>query len=482
MIGAGPAGLTAAWELANLQRPVLLLEADPHYVGGLARTVKYKGNRFDIGGHRFYSKSELINALWLEMLPNDFIEVSRLSRIYYDRKFFPYPLELGETLRNLGARRSFSFAWGYLEAQLFPRHPEISLEDWVINRFGNDLYHTFFKTYTEKVWGIPCISISKDFAAQRIRGLSLLRAVKDSLLPAPRDNDGAKTLIKSFIYPRLGPGQLWESVLDRVLAEGNRLELGKTVVRVNHARGRVFSVGTQDGCTYEGDYFYPTMTLRDFILALDPPAAPKIRQAASSLSFRDFLIVALIVGKAELFPDNWIYIHDPGIHVGRIQNYKNWSSDMVADEGQTCLGMEYFCCRGDHLWEMNDSDLVKLAMREVDTIGVARASECVDGCVVRMPNAYPVYDQHYRQHRDTIKAWLSESLKNVFPCGRGGLHNYNSQDHAMMTAILSVQNMDQGLQADVWAVNTDEEYAETGEAANVERQAQITLSLRLPSR
>ncbi len=219
MIGAGPAGLTAAWELANLQRPVLLLEADPHYVGGLARTVKYKGNRFDIGGHRFYSKSELINALWLEMLPNDFIQVSRLSRIYYDRKYFPYPLELGETLRNLGARQSFNFAWGYLEAQVFPRHPEISFEDWVINRFGNDLYDTFFKTYTEKVWGIPCTSISKDFAAQRIRGLSLLGAVKNSLLPAPR-NDGAKTLIKSFIYPRLGPGQLWESVRDRVSSGG----------------------------------------------------------------------------------------------------------------------------------------------------------------------------------------------------------------------------------------------------------------------
>ena len=461
VIGAGPAGLTAAWELARNDRRVHVLESDPTYVGGIARTVEYKGNRFDMGGHRFYSKSDHVNALWKEMLPEGFIQVPRLSRIYYDKKFFPYPIEARETLRQLGIFRSMSIGLSYLYARLFPRKPEASFEDWITNRFGSELYHTFFKTYTEKVWGIPCDKINKDWAAQRIRGLSLLGALKNALFP-PKGNSDIKTLIKTFTYPRLGPGQLWESVRDQVLAKGNTLELNKTVVKLNHADGWMTSVETQDGSVYEADHFYVTMTLRDLIAGLNPAPPAEVRHAAKSLLYRDFLTVALVVNRENLFPDNWIYIHDPGVHVGRIQNYKNWSKAMMANQAQTCLGMEYFCNRGDDVWETRDEELIRLAGREVEAIGLAKASDCVDGCVVRIPNAYPVYDGDYKRHRETIRDWLNGHFKNVYPAGRGGLHNYNSQDHAMMAAVLAVRSMEEGQRHDVWSINTDEEYAEVG--------------------
>jgi protoporphyrinogen oxidase len=461
VIGAGPAGLTAAWMLSKLGKDTIILESDPRYVGGIARTVEYKGNRFDMGGHRFYSKSDEINRLWEEMLPSGFIQVPRLSRIFYDQKFIPYPIEARATLRSLGFLRSLKIGMSYLRARLFPRRPEISFEDWIVNRFGYDLYVTFFKTYTEKVWGIPCTSINKDWAAQRIRGLTLFEAIKNALFP-PKANSNIKTLIKTFTYPRLGPGQLWESVCDRVLANGGRLELDKTVVRMNHRDGVMRSVETQDGCTYEGSHYYITMTLRDFIDSLDPPPPPEVLRAAHSLVYRDFMTVALVVDRADLFPDNWIYIHDPGVHVGRVQNYKNWSKDMVADPSTTCLGMEYFCNQGDALWEMDDTDLIAMAAQEVERIGLAKASECVDGCVVRLVMTYPVYEGDYKTHRKIIKSWMNSYFKNVYPAGRGGLHNYNSQDHSMMAAILAVRNMSEGTVFDTWAINTDNEYAEEG--------------------
>ena len=463
IIGAGPAGLTAAWELSKLERDVLLLESDPVYVGGIARTVEYKGHRFDMGGHRFYSKSDQINRIWREMLPNDFIQVPRLSRIYYNRKFFPYPIELKATIGNLGLRTSFLIGLSYLRARVFPRQHEASFENWIVNRFGHRLYSTFFKTYTEKVWGIPCTEISKDWAAQRIRGLSLIEAVKHAVF-TPKANSQIKTLIKTFSYPRLGPGQLWESVRDQVLAAGNEVMLGKTVVKLNHHNGVMCTVETQDGCEYDGSHFYSTMTIRDFILSLSPEAPRLVRHAAESLKYRDFLTVALVIDRPELFPDNWIYIHDSGVHVGRIQNYKNWSRDMVADPSQTCLGMEYFCNQGDGLWGMDDQQLIRLAARELGEIGVARGSDVIDGCVVRVPNAYPVYDGDYRKHRETIKNWLNSYFLNVYPAGRAGLHTYNNQDHSMMAAILSVRNATEQAILDVWNVNTDEEYGEEGQA------------------
>jgi protoporphyrinogen oxidase len=463
VIGAGPAGLTAAWELTKLAKEVHILEADPRYVGGIARTVTYKGNRFDIGGHRFYSKSAEINRLWQEMLPHDFIQVPRLSRIYYNQHFFSYPIEVRATLLGLGLGGSCKIGLTYLWARLRPRQPEVSFEDWIVNRFGYELFSTFFKTYTEKVWGMPCSEISKHFASQRIRGLSLSEAIKNALFP-PKDNSSIKTLIKTFTYPRLGPGQLWERVRDEVLAHGNRLELGKTVVTMHHRDGHMIAVETQDGCVYEASHFYVTMPLKDFVNALNPPPPPEVLQAGNALRYRDFLTVALVVEQSHLFPDNWIYVHDPGVHVSRIQNYKNWSPDMVVDPAITCLGMEYFVNEGDQLWAMTETDLIRMAAQEVEQIGLAKASDCRDGCVVRLRKTYPVYDEHYQQHRQTLKHWCNAYFKNVYPAGRGGLHNYNSQDHSMMMAILSVRNMCQGTLFDVWAINTEDEYAEEGQA------------------
>lgn len=461
VIGAGPAGLTAAWELTRLGKTAHLLEADPKYVGGIARTVEYKGNRFDMGGHRFYTKSDHINRLWQEMLPNDFIQVPRLSRIYYNQHFFPYPIEVRTTLRGLGLWRSFAIGMSYLRAKLWRRSPEDSFEDWIVNRFGYKLFATFFKTYTEKVWGIPCARISKDFAAQRIRGLSLFQAVKNALFP-PKQNSKIKTLIKTFTYPRLGPGQLWERVCDEVLAGGSRLEMDKTVVKIYHEDGVVRAVETQDGTVYEGSHFYVTMALKDLVNALDPAPPAAVLRAGNDLIYRDFLTVALVVDRADLFPDNWIYIHDPGVHVGRIQNYKNWSRAMVADPSKSCLGMEYFCNQGDSLWQKSDDELIRMAANELEQIGLAKSLEVNDGCVVRLSKTYPVYDGNYKENRQILKDWLNGYFRNLYPAGRGALHNYNSQDHSMMMAILAVRNMSQGNLFDVWAINTDEEYAEEG--------------------
>lgn len=464
VVGAGPAGLTVAWQLTRLGEAVHVLEADPRYVGGLSRTVEECGHRFDLGGHRFYSKSEVINRTWREMLPNDFIEVPRRSRIYYGRRFFPYPVELRATLRALGPARSIRILASCLRARLRPRRPEVTFEDWVVNRFGRDLYDTFFRTYTEKVWGIPCAEISKDFAAQRIRGLSLSSAVANRLWRSGNDRR-AVTLIDRFLYPRLGPGQLWEAVRDEIVGRAGSVSLDKRVTAIRHQQGVITQVETADGDVYEGELFYPTLPLRELVARLEPPPPPPVLEAALGLRFRDFLTVVMVVDQAEVFPDTWIYVHDPHVRVGRIQNYKNWSSEMVADPRQTCLGLEYFCSRDDDLWALADEELVRLAVRELGVIALVDEERCVRGSVTRVRDAYPVYDGDYLKHRGTIRAWLEHNLTNVFPAGRGGLHNYNSQDHAMITALLSVRNALEGTDFDVWAINTEEEYAEAGETS-----------------
>ncbi len=464
ILGAGPAGLTAAWHLTRLGRKSTVLEADPDYVGGISRTVRYKGYRFDIGGHRFYTKSAEINRLWREMLPEGFIEVPRLSRIYYDRTFFPYPIALLPTLRGLGLWRSTRLAASYLRARIRPVRPEVSFEDWIVNRFGRMLYRTFFQTYTEKVWGLPCTRLSKDFAAQRIRGLSAFKAVKDALLPKRKKGTEAKTLIRTFVYPRHGPGMLWESVRDQAVAGGARVLMGRSVVRIRHEDGVVRAVTTSDGAVHEGTHFYSTLALRDLVEALDPAPPPDVLEAGRGLKYRDFLTVALVVDRAEVFPDNWIYIHDPGVKVGRIQNYKNWSADMVEDPGRTCLGMEYFCFEGDEVWSMPDADLIRLAAREVEAIGLAKAAECIDGAVVRLRRTYPVYDDGYLARREALKRHLHAAYRNLHTAGRGGLHSYNSQDHSMMAAIYCVRNVVEGSSLDPWGINTEEEYAEEGGA------------------
>jgi protoporphyrinogen oxidase len=456
--GAGPAGLTVAWELARRGEPSLVLESDPQYVGGLAKTVRYKTHRFDIGGHRFYSKSAEITALWKEILPTEFLQVTRLSRIYYNRTFFPYPIAVLPTLAGLGLVRSARIALSYLKARLFPRRPEISFEDYIVNRFGYELYNTFFKAYTEKVWGMPCKTMSKDFAAQRIRNLSFLSALRNALFP-PKEGKELKTLVRTFAYPHHGPGQMWEAVQAQAEAKGARVLLGKKVTRVRHRDGAITAYETEDGEVFEGEHFYSTMLLRDLILALDPPAPPEIVASAKALHYRDFLTVALMVKRPNLFPDNWIYVHDPTVHVGRIQNYNNWSADMVGEPGMTCLGLEYFCNQGEPLWNMSDEELVALAFREVEMIGLAKTADCVDGRVVRVRRAYPVYDGVYLTHRERLKGYLA-TFRNLECAGRGALHSYNSQDHSMMAALYCVRNVLEGAKLDPWMINTKEEYAE----------------------
>lgn len=348
----------------------------------------------------------------------------------------------------------------YLRAVARPRRPEASFEDWIVNRFGRRLFDTFFKTYTEKVWGMPCSEISKDWAAQRIRGLTFSTTVRE-VVGRRRTREQPKTLITSFTYPRLGPGQLWERVRDEVVANGGEVVHGRRVVRLHRAAGGVTEVETHDGERYAADHVYSTMPLRDLAGALDPSAPAEVRRAGEALGFRDFMTVAVVVDHPAVFPDTWIYVHDPAVAVARIQNYRNWSAAMVQDPTTTCLGMEYFCNRGDDLWEMDDGELLELAARELDSLGLVDAAQCIDGQVIRVPDAYPVYGRGYERHRHTIRGWLDEVAPNVHPIGRGGLHNYNSQDHAMMTALLAVENVLDGTDHDPWAVNTDEEYAET---------------------
>ncbi len=464
IIGAGPAGLTAGWQLRRLGEEALILEGDPEHVGGLARTVEREGNRFDLGGHRFYSKSKVINELWKEMLPEPFIKVPRLSRIYHEGKYLHYPIEPLDIFKHLGSRRTATILASYLQAKLMPRRPEQSVEDWLINRFGRQLYATFFMDFTEKVWGVPCSQMSRDWASQRIRGLSIRRAIKDALFP-PEPGSELTTLIRSFRYPRLGPGQLWESVAAQTEQMGGQILKHQTVVRVNHSDGKARSVVTQNGTVHTADDFVSTMPLRNLVNALDPAPPAAVLRAASKLQHRDFLTVVLLVLKTDLFPDNWIYIHDHAVRVGRVQNYGNWSEDMVADSSRTSLGLEYFCSRGDDMWTMTDRELIDLAGRELQTIGLAEQRDCMHGYVQRIHNAYPIYDLDYQSHRQILKTWISANLRNVYPAGRGGLHSYSSMDHAMMAALLAVRNMTEGTTFDVWAVNAAVDYAEVAETS-----------------
>jgi protoporphyrinogen oxidase len=463
--GAGPAGLTAAYELTKHGRPVVVLEADPRMVGGISRTDVYKGYRFDIGGHRFFSKSDEVNAVWREVLGGELITRSRMSRIYYDGKFFDYPLRPLNALAGLGPVRASAIVASYLKARAFPIRPERSYEDWVVNRFGRKLFETFFKAYTEKVWGMPTGQISADWAAQRIKGLSLISAVASALLPKRKRGGGqvVKTLIDRFQYPRLGPGQMWEMTRDRVVEAGGTVVHDRRVVRVEHDGGSVTSFVAADAGgrdhTYRGRHFLSTLPVRGLVRALRPAPPPAVLEAAGSLSYRDFLTVVLIVDQSETFPDNWIYIHEPRVRLGRVQNFKNWSPDLVPDPSRSSLGLEYFCFEGDDLWRMADADLVALGRREIDAIGLVKADKVVDGCVVRMPKAYPVYDDAYLDHLAVIRRWLG-CLENLHLAGRNGMHKYNNQDHSMMTALLCARNI-LGLGAfDPWRVNTDAEYHE----------------------
>jgi len=476
--GAGPAGLTAAYELTRHGGSCVVLEAEGSLVGGISRTDQYKGYRFDIGGHRFFSKSDEITALWREILGDDqFITRDRMSRIYYDRRFFHYPLKPVDAFTKLGPVRAARILMSYIRARLRPIAPERSFEDWTVNRFGRLLFEMFFKTYTEKVWGMSTSEISADWAAQRIKGLNLTKTVMNALLGGRKGKgkgEVIKTLIDSFQYPRLGPGQMWEAARDKVRAGGNAVHHDRRVARIEHDGSEVsafLAVDSQLKVTrYHGRHFLSTLPIRELIRIMDPPAPVEVIEAAESLRYRDFLTVVLILDRADTFPDNWIYIHEPDVRVGRIQNFKNWSPDLVPDPSKSSLGLEYFCFEGDDLWSRPDADLIDLGRGEVEAIGLARSADVIDGCVVRMPKAYPVYDDAYQDHLKVIRAWL-KTLGNLELAGRNGMHKYNNQDHSMMTALLAARNILGHGRFDTWKVNTDAQYHEEGEDAPEDARA-----------
>jgi protoporphyrinogen oxidase len=479
IVGAGPAGLTAAYEAQRAGLQVTVLEKDPTYVGGISRTVQYKGYRFDIGGHRFFSKSPEVTRWWKERLPDDFIQVRRMSRIFYRRKYFDYPLKPWNALSNLGLFTSIACVFSYAWARLFPRKPERSFEDWVSNRFGRKLFAIFFKTYTEKVWGIPTSELSADWAAQRIKGLSLSKAIINAFKGSPKGSGGGviKTLIDTFEYPRFGPGQMWEKAASDLLALGGDLDMGVQATKIRHVGGRVLAVETRTEAghtrSYDAKQFIVSMPLKETVLAFDPPLPEPVRKAAGRLHYRDFLTVALVVEGENPFPDNWIYIHDPTVKLGRIQNFKNWSEALIGRIGTTCLGLEYFCFEGDGLWSMPDAELIELGKRELAQLGLARPEQIKDGAVVRIEKAYPVYDPEYQAAVATIRVALGE-FQNLQVVGRNGMHKYNNQDHSMMTALLAVKNL-QGGRFNLWNVNTDAEYHE-------EVQGEDRSGRRMPTR
>ena len=481
IIGAGPAGLTASYLLTKQGISTTVIEADPEYVGGISRTANYKDFKFDIGGHRFLSKSKEVVDLWNEILPQDFIDRPRLSRIYYNGRYFSYPLKAFEAFNNLGPVESAMCVLSYMYQRTFPHEKPENFHQWVANQFGERLFSIFFKTYTEKVWGMSCDEISADWAAQRIKGLDLYSAManelRNSIAPAKggatKNGEVIKTLIDSFRYPRQGPGMMWDAAAAKTREQGGDIHMGQRLDTMSwdgNAKLWTITAKDVDGNVhhYQAKHAISSAPITELVSSLY--VAEDAAAATGKLRYRDFLTVALVVEKPDLFPDNWIYIHEPSVKVGRIQNFRSWSPEMVPNPEQSCLGLEYFCFEGDGLWNSGDDKLIELAKKELAQIGLASEKEIIDGCVVRQKKAYPVYDDGYKENVETIRADLADKYPTLHLVGRNGMHKYNNQDHAMMTAMLTVKNIQAGeLVYDIWNVNEDAEYHESGNSG--EQQA-----------
>jgi protoporphyrinogen oxidase len=457
VLGGGPAGLTAGYLLGKAGREVVVLEAEDQ-VGGLAKTVEVDGYRFDLGGHRFFTKSVEVDTLWHEVLGEEFLLRPRMSRIFWNNRYLDYPLRGPDVIKKLGPIELARCMASYLRAAARRNKVDNSLEDWVSNRFGRRLFELFFKTYNEKVWGVPASEIRAEWAAQRIKGLSFFSAAKAAFFG--NKGNKVKSLISEFNYPRFGPGQMWDAMTDAIEEQGGEVRLKSPVDRLELAGNRVVEVSAA-GVTYTlPDSVISSLPLRNMVEMISPPPPQEVLDAARGLRYRDFLTVALVVDGEDLFPDNWIYIHEPSVQVGRIQNYRSWSPWMVPDPDKACVGLEYFCFAGDELWTMDDDALVELASRELEQLGLAPRSKVERGFATRVPKAYPIYDADYAERVAVVRAWL-DGIENLQQVGRNGLHRYNNSDHSMLTAMRAVDNLLAGAHHDIWEVNAESVYHET---------------------
>ncbi len=460
--GAGLAGIGCAYALSKAGKPSLVIEKDA-VPGGLSKTINFHGFLFDIGGHRFISKSEEVNGLWQGFMGDDLLRVKRSSRIYYRGKYFQYPLSFINTLWNLGMLESFFCFLSYIKSKLFKLTDEDTFENWVINRFGERLYKIFFKAYTEKVWAISCQNISSDWAKQRMRGLSFRAAAREVFWGAK--NNGPKSLAKEFLYPKTGPGEFIRRLKDSVAAMGGEFVFNKTLTSINHEGGKVLSIKINDTLNngieeLPVDYLFSSIPLPLFIESLNPAPPQEILDCARNLRFRSFLVVNIILDKKNIFPDQWIYVHSAEVKIGRVQNYKNWSSGMMADQTKTSLGIEYFCSEKDMLWKLDDEGLVSFAVKELGKLGIDVENYLVDGFVVRYPNAYPIYSLDYKLHLEKIRKYL-DGFVNFQTMGRGGLFRYDNSDHALLTGFNAANNY-LGLDTqDIWEIDCDKDYLES---------------------
>ncbi len=457
VLGGGPAGLTAGYLLGQANRSALVFEADDQ-VGGIAKTVERDGYRFDLGGHRFFTKSIEVDTLWHEVLGDEFLRRPRMSRIYWNNRYLDYPLRGPDVIRKLGPVELARCMGSYARAAVRRNKVDDSLEDWVSNRFGRRLFELFFKSYTEKVWGVPTTEIRAEWAAQRIKGLSFFSAARAAFFG--NKDDKVKSLISEFNYPRFGPGQMWEAMRAAIEEQGGEVRLDARVDSMELEGGRITSVVVAGEAYESPEAVISSLPLREVVEMISPAAPQEVIDAARGLRYRDFLTVALVLDGADPFPDNWIYIHEPGVRVGRIQNFRSWSPWMVPDPDKACVGLEYFCFAGDDLWTMDDDALVALAAQELEQLRLASASRVDRGFAIRVPKAYPIYDADYAERVATIRDWL-DGIENLQQVGRNGLHRYNNSDHSMLTAMRAVDNLLTGAHHDIWAVNAESVYHET---------------------